>query len=227
MKTIKHNLKPHQKLYIAGAFEGNLKDTAWFVQGSDSPQPDPAYYCEAEETDTRIWLHARENSSRNILIVSADTDIYHIGCPLLQDIPNKHIVVQLSKMSSRELKYLDINALKKALANDPDLAHMDSNSLPQVMQTMYLATGCDYISFFSRIGKTTFLKYFFQHATFISSQGDESTPGSLSDVDLHTKSYESGFLAFLRLIGFFSKCIQPDLSHPPLNPILERLILRI
>ena len=39
--------------------------------------------------------------------------------------------------------------------NDPDLG-------PQILQTINVTTGCDYVSFFSQIGKSTFLRFFFQ-----------------------------------------------------------------
>ena len=41
--------------------------------------------------------------------------------------------------------------------NDPDL-----ENLPQILQTINVTTECDYVSFFSQIGKSTFLRFFFQ-----------------------------------------------------------------
>jgi len=61
-----------------------------------------------------------------------------------------------------------------------------------------VCTGCDYISFFSQLGKATFLRYFFQYASFIT--GGEQ-PGTLADTQLNERSYKLGFLAFMRLIG--------------------------
>ena len=62
-------------------------------------------------------------------------------------------------------------------------------------------SGCDYVSFFSEIGKATFLRYFFQYASFITSSEDQLTPGTLADTDLEGTAFDAGFLAFLRLIG--------------------------
>ena len=69
-----------------------------------------------------------------------------------------------------------------------------------------MVTGCDYISFFSRIGKTTFYRYFFQHAEFITSG---QLQGTLADIELRDNSFEKGFLSFLRLVGvtYFKKII--------------------
>ena len=60
--------------------------------------------------------------------------------------------------------------------------------------------------FFSTIGKSTFMRYFYQYAGFISGDTDHA-PGSLSDVSLLDHKWKRGFLAFLRLIGvvYFKK----------------------
>ena len=72
--------------------------------------------------------------------------------------------------------------------------------LPQIFQTIFVASGCDYISFFSGIGKANFLRYFFKHDEFISS-GKYNLPGTLADVNIEGNKINSGFLAFLRLVG--------------------------
>ena len=45
-------LSQHQKLYVAGAFEGDISDTAWFVTRENNIPPDPVFLSNAEETDT-------------------------------------------------------------------------------------------------------------------------------------------------------------------------------
>ena len=175
-------------------------DTVWYVQGNNKAQPDPLYLCKAEESDTRIWFHVKHTVSRNILIMSPDTDVYHIGSPL-QRSTDKHVILQINKFSSRDLRFLDMNALNKALQNDPNLSHLEPDTLPSTLQTLYVSTGCDYTSFFSRIGMATFLRYFWQYASFISSGKDLITPGTLSDVGLADNSYLQGYLAFIRLVG--------------------------
>ena len=79
-----------------------------------------------------------------------------------------------------------------------DLSGIDIQNVAHILQTLYVSTGCDYISFFSGNGKSTFLRYFFQHASFITGANAQ---GSLADTDLHTENYKQGFLAFLRLVG--------------------------
>ncbi len=194
-------LQPHHTLYVAGAFEGAIVDTAWFVRGNSKSQPHPAFTCNAEETDTRIWLHATQTVSNQILILSPDTDVYHIGLPL-PCVMHKNIIVQVSTFNSRQLSLLNLTALVQAFRNDPDLAHIDPSILPKLFQVLYVTSGCDYISFFSQLGKASFLRYFFQYSSFISC-GNEH-PGTLADTGL---AHEQGYLAFIRMIGtlYFKK----------------------
>ena len=171
---------------------------AWFVRGHNRPQPDPVYNCNAEETDSRIWVHVTQSTHSKFLILSPDTDVYHVGLPL-QCVTLKEVTVQVSPMHCRELKLLNLTALVNGFENDPDLAQIEPNILPKVVQTLYVVTGCDYISFFSKMGKATFLRYFYQYASFISS--GQHYPGTLADTSLQHGVYEEGYLAFLHLIG--------------------------
>lgn len=170
LDNIGTHLSPNQKCIVAGAFDGHIAATAWFVQGRQSPQPDPSYACNAEETDTRIWLHLKQTTADKILVVSPDTDVYHIGLPL-QSINRKEVIIQINPINSRELRLLHMNNLISALKNDPDLATIDSTIVPQVLQTIFVTSGCDYISFFSGIGKASFLRYFFNmHLLFLATE---------------------------------------------------------
>ena len=193
-----HNihLQDHQTLYVAGGFDGPLMDTAWYVQGNSRRQPDPAYTCNAEETDTRIWLHVKRTTCSRILLLSQDTDVYHIGLPLERH--NKQVIIQVSPMNSRELHFLKMSSLSKAFLNDPDLSNIITTDLPQVMQTLlvYTLVATIYTSFFSQIGKATFLRYFYQYTAFLT--GRESQ-GTLADTGLEGEAYNNGFLAVMML----------------------------
>ncbi len=57
LKIIHTYLQAHQSLYVAGGFEGDITDTAWYVRGNSPPQPDPRYTCNAEEADTSLITH--------------------------------------------------------------------------------------------------------------------------------------------------------------------------
>ena len=195
LSKVQDYLHPHQTLYVAGCFEGDLIDTAWFVRGNNRAEPDPLFSINAEEMDMRVWLHATNTVYQKILILSPDTDVYQIGLPL-QCVTIKQIIVQVSAMNSYQLRLLNLTALVQALQNDPDLAHLHSSALPKTLQVLYVASGCDYTSFFSGLGKGTFLRYFLQYASFISG-----SVGALSATGLIDMEYQQGYLAFLCLIG--------------------------
>ena len=162
-----------------------------------------------------LWLHAKRTSSNKILVLSPDTDVYMIGLPL-QCTQDKDIIVQISDINSRELKLLYLKKLIAALSSDPDLANVASATHSTVLQTLFVVTGCDYISFFNGVGKARFLQYFFQHAEFITGEV-QYTNGSLSDTLLDNDLHKQGFLAFLRLIGtvYFKKHAPAFESNSP------------
>ena len=83
-------------------------------------QPDPVFLNNAEETDTRIWLHVQQTRNTKILVLSPDTDVYMIGMPL-ECAKSKEVIVQVSKHNARETAFLSLTSLTKALENDPDL----------------------------------------------------------------------------------------------------------
>ena len=202
-----HNSSSHLRdLYVSGTFSGDITDTAWFVTSKNKPEPDPNYHCNAEEADTRLWLHARKTPYSRILMVTPDTDVYMIGLGL-HCARSKEIVAQINPYHTRELRLLHLTRLIMALETDPDLGKVESH-LPHILQALYVATGCDYVLFFSRIGKSTFMRYFYQYASFITGGTDKSTtPGTLGTNKFPITNWEQGYLAFLRLVGtvYFKK----------------------
>ena len=98
------------------------------------------------------------------------------------------------------LQLIDLPGLMSALNNDPDLAKLNSSLLGEILQALYAVSGCDYTSFFFQIGKSTFLKYFYQYASFITG-GEHSTTGTLVDISLENYSYNRCFLSFMWLAG--------------------------
>ena len=71
-------LRGQQKVILAGCFAGVEQDQAWEV-GVGGAQPVPSLSCEAEEADTRVWLHVLRSPGTKKLVCSPDTDVYHIG----------------------------------------------------------------------------------------------------------------------------------------------------
>ena len=77
LKHIHTHLLPHQKFYVAGAFAEPLTTTCWFVEGSKSPQPDPKYSCNAEETDTFMATCNEDQLQHNSSAVSRYRRLYY------------------------------------------------------------------------------------------------------------------------------------------------------
>ena len=151
------------------------EDNAWVIHSSDiAPQVVTEYSSNAEESDNRIWRHATQSRAKIILIYSPDTDIYNIGLTLICE-SDKQYIVQLNVTHSAEKRYLNLNIHLIALSNDPDLAYVLRNYLGITLQTVFICTGCDYISYFKSVGKLTILNNFFHYAEFICGSGK---PGS-------------------------------------------------
>ena len=192
MHRIRRKLQPHQKFFTAGGFSDNLQNQALFSVHNDSPKIDSRLTCNAEESDTRIWLHVVQSAGQRKLVISADTDVYHIGLPFVAG-TNINVIVQLSSIASLELRLLDMQALITAFGNDSDLAGIPTSLLPLAMQVLYVCSGCDFVSFFHGLGKASFLSAFFED--FICSNSNQA-PGTLTDA-----SNTLGFFSFLRLVG--------------------------
>ena len=78
------HLAQHQRFVTAGAFEGSLRDQALFIgNGSKEPQVLQHLTNCSEEADMRIWLHCIHSVGTKKLVFSPDTDVIHIGMPLL------------------------------------------------------------------------------------------------------------------------------------------------
>ncbi len=132
--------------------------------------------------------------------MSPDTDIYNIGLPLLS-VCNKNIMVQLNHYYSKELKYLHFTAFLQVLQNDPDLSSIPAEKIPQIFQSLFVSTGCDYISFFSEMGNASMYRTFYQDTEFLSS-GNFPFLGTLADTEIISDQFESGFLALISAAYF-------------------------
>ena len=187
-------LLPHQRFVTAGGFSGSLQNKALFTKLNTPPQPDSTLTCNAEESDSRIWLHVLNSAGENKLVLSPDTDVYNIGLPLIAE-TNLDVIVRLSQFNSKEPRLLHMKALIQAFTNDPDLATIHQSEIPLTMQVVYVCTGCDFISFFHGLGKAYFLNTLFEYNAFICSD-NEQTPGTLAEPES-----DSSVLSFFRLVG--------------------------
>ena len=64
-----------------------------------------------------------QSSGTRNLIFSADTDVYHIGMTQILHMPSSDFIVQLSKPSDKDSRFIQMNSLIQALENDPDLSY--------------------------------------------------------------------------------------------------------
>lgn len=108
-----------------------------FVRMDTLPQCDTALTCNAEETDTRIWLHTINSAGKKKLILSPDTDVYHVGLPIVSR-TDLDVLVRLNPFTSLEQRILNMQSLIKAFTDDPELAHIPPPQLSSVMQTHWL-----------------------------------------------------------------------------------------
>ena len=98
------DLKPGQRVVTCGGFEepdqGKALQAEYeenLVEFSDS------YYSLHEESDTLIWHHANKCFEKKITTFSPETDVYHIGLPLLSKLENKEIFTQIDMLSHENI----------------------------------------------------------------------------------------------------------------------------
>lgn len=178
-------------------FTTNIGETAYSVGSNKVVYPEPVLRTNADEGDMRVWLHCINTPGQRKLIFSPDTDVYHIGLTLMSQVdPEGVVFIQLSTNYTGDARFLNMNALISAMSGDYALSTVPQVLLPQSLQTLYVCTGCDYVSFFQGIGKVSFLHTFFRFASFIN---DEQLLGSLGRMVADPNS--PSFYAFLRLVG--------------------------
>jgi len=93
----------------------------------------------------RLWMHVKRTNTSKILNLSPDTDIHHIGLPLQHGV-ERYSYISQCPFNSKELKYLFLSTFVTILQNDPNLSAIPPQLIPQIFQTIFVATGCDYIA---------------------------------------------------------------------------------
>lgn len=131
------HLAGNQTLYVSGAFSGEIIDTAWFVTSTNQPEPDPQFSCNAEEANTKLWLHAHKTPYDRILMITPDTDVYMVGL-CLNCTKSKEIIAQINPYNVRQLRLLHLSRLLTALETNPDLAKVQSSYLPNILHGHWL-----------------------------------------------------------------------------------------
>ena len=104
---------------MAGCFQGDGEEEAWVVT-SNKKEPISTLKYDAEEADTRIWLHVLRSTGTKKLVCSPDTDVFHIGLSLIDSTVD--VIVQLNTYTGLEYRYFHLDRLSAALTGDPDLS---------------------------------------------------------------------------------------------------------
>ena len=154
LERMARKLLPSHRFVIAGGFSGAQRNQAWYIERNGTPQHDSRLTCNTTESDTRIWPHALNSAGQHKLVLCPDTDVYHIGLPIIA-MTSLHIIVQLSPFSSLELRLLDMRGLIYAFANDPSLAKIPQSLSPSAkyVSFIHMCTGCDLYLFSMALGR--------------------------------------------------------------------------
>jgi hypothetical protein len=203
------SLCPSEKIIISGGCSNPNDAAIAFVIINDSGEFEHIsaltikYNNTHIEADQKVWFHAAKCPDTNIVIYSPDTDVFHVGLPFVEKYPTKHYLVQLKDFASEKI-YLNVNKLIDLMNKNTDLKSIDSKNIPLNIQTLFICSGCDFVSFFRHYTKNRFYDAFFDNCDFITAS-DEFT-GSLDQTDID--NWTQGLLAFYRLVGsvFLKKC---------------------
>ena len=203
------HLQPGQSLILSGGF--SQEGMTVLVQHNQS-SPVSSLQHNHEEGDSLVWFLATQSSGSNILIYSPDNDTFNIGLPLASQY-SKQFTVQL-KSSNYDKQYLLLNKLTSILQHHSSFHTISPLELFNTLQSLFICTGCDYISYFKNHGKKMFYKTFIDNTEFIQGRLD-GTGGKLCDTSESNRN--KGFLAFIRLVGceYFSKYSTSFLQQAP------------
>ena len=175
-------LQGQQHLVLAGCF---TSEYTWLIRAGALPETAYLYTSNAHEADNRIWRHAIQTTANKILVCSPDTDVYNIGLSMPN---NKDYIVQLNVHHSPDKKYLMLRHLNLAFQGDPDLQALPRDHLGSIVQSQYISTGCDYISYLKTFGKAKIINIFTQYASLFLEQMSEACTKlilSIEAVDLY------------------------------------------
>ena len=204
----------------AGGFGGEYFDKCLSVSSDGVFNDNVSLNSNHEEADSRVWLHAfRQNMHKNILIVSPDTDTYHIGLPLSSKYFNQiHVQLHIQTLPGKN-NFLHLNSLAAKIEKDVSLRSVPENLRCLLIQAIFIFTGCDFTSSLYGLSKQSFLKSLAKYCYFITGSHNQ---GHLYDFEENQKF---GFNSFLRLIGcvYFDKYKSAFSEHTP-EILLQKLV---
>ena len=83
---------PGQSIVTAGGFQGRKFQNKALYVDNECCKMIEELQSNHEESDSRVNLHIKQSPHTSFLLYSPDTDVYHIGLPLLRE---KNVIVQL------------------------------------------------------------------------------------------------------------------------------------
>jgi hypothetical protein len=149
---LKENKHYNSKIIISGLTN---KDNSLIIL-KDNCLESNLYNHKHGEADSAIWYHANITNYKNIIIISADTDIWVIGLLHFNKL-NKNIIIKNNK------QYININEIIKNIENK----FKNINNCVFNIVYLYIISGCDYISFFYYLTKEHFLNVFIKYIDYI------------------------------------------------------------
>ena len=131
LQKIRPRLTHSQIFVTAGGLKGELRDKAVQVTSGQPPTINNILICNADESDTRIWLHTLPSTGTRKLVLSPDTDVYHKGLPVIAH-THLDVLVRLSNLSTIEQRFLVLQALLTSIQSDPGLAAVERRKIAPV-----------------------------------------------------------------------------------------------
>jgi hypothetical protein len=187
-------LREGQTLVVAGGFDsGRYENKACVllcVGGQLIERVGEEFKSNHAEADYRICLHVLKCPCKVVTVFSPDSDVLMVGLLTFEKWSalgagagqEKQIYVQISRSRGEEANQpgiVDVNKLVGVLRRHPDLQTIDERRRVLCIVSLFVFTGCDFVSFFSGVSKKTFLKNFYHEAHFISG----ATGHGLADWD--------------------------------------------
>ena len=189
---------PEHKLLVSGGyfrvFGDNRPVTMIATKSGTVPYQ---FQTNHEESDTQIDLHVKDSQCSSIHIRSVDRDIAMIGLLFHDEYKDKHVYIEFQ--NAPEPAYLHLNCLHDAIVADDSLSSVATTARCKVIQTIYIASGCDFVSYFVGLGKGSFYNALHNYAPFISGSTNSSLHGDLGNTS--QADFEVGLLSFYRLVG--------------------------
>ena len=145
-------------------------DLAYYTICTISNATDATLKCNAEEADTRMWLHASK-AREKILVYSPDAGALFISLLMVNPIV-KDVCLQVNPLGKPK-QVLSITQLIEALKNNPYLRCIPGEDRPASLASLYILSGCDYTPFSVGYRKASF---FLKHSLIMHHSSQQIPP---------------------------------------------------